>query len=223
MAVIPGAQAELYAALLDVLDIGQVTVIAVSAGGPAALAFALRYPERVSALILVSCCTGTLTPPRAVTAMLPLMRLAARSSLLMGVLTRGLGDPDQAARRSIRDREVLARTLADPEAAGLMAALNRSVVDRMAERLPGTIADTRLFASQAPIAVGALKVPMLVIHGTADRIVPFEHGKRVADEAPRGELMAIAGGEHVSLFTALHQVRSRIATFLAATGNSASG
>ncbi|MBB4122207.1 alpha/beta fold hydrolase [Martelella radicis] len=219
----PAAEADLYAALLDHLGIERAAVIAVSAGGPAALAFAHRYPERVAALVLVSCCTGTLVPPRAVSLMLPLMRLAARSALVNRMLKRRLGDPVEAARRSIRDPDVLARTLADPDASRLMALLNRSVSDRMAERLPGTIADTRCFAAQAEIAVKSLKAPTLVIHGTADRVVPFEHGSRVAEQAPSGELMAVEGGEHVALFTALDHVRSRVAVFLAANEKPASG
>ncbi|WKZ35134.1 MAG: alpha/beta hydrolase [Anaerolineales bacterium] len=48
----PADQADLYAALLDYLDIQSVALIAVSGGGPSALEFANRYPERVWGIIM---------------------------------------------------------------------------------------------------------------------------------------------------------------------------
>jgi pimeloyl-ACP methyl ester carboxylesterase len=56
---------------------------------------------------------------------------------------------------------------------------------------------------------------VLVVHGTGDRVVPFEHGLRVARIAPRAELMTINGGEHVALFTHVDLIRARIASFIA--------
>ncbi|MBP0573359.1 alpha/beta hydrolase, partial [Mycobacterium tuberculosis] len=56
----PDAAADLIAAVLDTLGIDRAAVAAVSAGGPTALAFAARHPDRCRALVLVSCCTGPL-------------------------------------------------------------------------------------------------------------------------------------------------------------------
>ncbi len=52
-------------------------------------------------------------------------------------------------------------------------------------------------------AVRALRLPLLVIHGTADELVPFEMGKRLFDEAgtARKELRAVAGGRHNDTYT----------------------
>ncbi|MFN7719677.1 MAG: alpha/beta fold hydrolase [Sphingomonadaceae bacterium] len=47
------AQAEAHAALLDKLGVEDPIVMGVSAGGPSAIEFAVRYPERTRALILV--------------------------------------------------------------------------------------------------------------------------------------------------------------------------
>jgi 2-hydroxy-6-oxonona-2,4-dienedioate hydrolase len=49
----PAAQADAHAALLDFLNIQKAIVVGVSAGGPSAIEIALRFPERVSALILL--------------------------------------------------------------------------------------------------------------------------------------------------------------------------
>ncbi|MCX9082562.1 MAG: alpha/beta hydrolase [Candidatus Methanoperedens sp.] len=48
------AQADTYVCLLDALNISKVGVVGISAGGPSSLEFALRHPDRVSALVLVS-------------------------------------------------------------------------------------------------------------------------------------------------------------------------
>jgi 2-hydroxy-6-oxonona-2,4-dienedioate hydrolase len=50
----PAAQADLFAALLDVLTIRRVALLGGSAGGPAAFQFAVHYPERCSALVVAS-------------------------------------------------------------------------------------------------------------------------------------------------------------------------
>ncbi len=47
-------QAHAYAKLLDHLKIEKVAVVALSAGGPSALLFALLHPERISSLTLIS-------------------------------------------------------------------------------------------------------------------------------------------------------------------------
>jgi pimeloyl-ACP methyl ester carboxylesterase len=49
----PEAQADLYACLLDALGIRETAVIGVSAGGPSALQFAIRHPQRCRALVLL--------------------------------------------------------------------------------------------------------------------------------------------------------------------------
>jgi pimeloyl-ACP methyl ester carboxylesterase len=50
----PVDQADTYACLLDALDIQQVAIFTTSAGVTSSIQFALRYPERLSAMILHS-------------------------------------------------------------------------------------------------------------------------------------------------------------------------
>lgn len=50
----PEEQADLAAALLDVLGIDRVAAVGISAGGPAAIQFAARHAQRVDALVLLS-------------------------------------------------------------------------------------------------------------------------------------------------------------------------
>jgi pimeloyl-ACP methyl ester carboxylesterase len=50
----PAAQADALAALLDTLGIGEIDVVGLSAGSTSVLQLALRHPERVSHLVVMS-------------------------------------------------------------------------------------------------------------------------------------------------------------------------
>lgn len=215
----PEAQADLYTALLDALRIERVVVIAVSAGGPSALAFAKRHAARCSGLILVSTCTGRLDIPPELTRRMPMIRFFARLPWLAGFMRRkAIRHPQRGAQRSIRDPELAARTLAAPDSGPLFKLLLASTFDRLADRLPGTLNDMALFSVQPDISVGELSVPLLVIHGTADRVVPFAHADRIAREAPDATFLPITDGEHVSLFTHMREIRTHVEAFLERIG-----
>ena len=49
----PAAQADAYACLLDALNVQLAAVVGLSAGAPSSMQFALRYPERSAALVLL--------------------------------------------------------------------------------------------------------------------------------------------------------------------------
>nr|WP_184260453.1 alpha/beta hydrolase [Rhodopseudomonas rhenobacensis] len=213
----PQQQADLIAATLDALDLAQAAVIAVSAGGPSALQFALRHPQRCWGVVLVSCCSGHMATPPEVARRLPLMLLMARLPLLPALLAwQAARQPEKAAARSIADPAVRTRTLAHPQAGPLFRVLLASSMDRLAQRLPGTLNDIAQFAAIDRYPLAQITAPLLVIHGSADRVVPFAHAARVAAEVPRAELMRIEAGEHVCLFTALDAARERLGVFLAA-------
>lgn len=209
------AQADLCAALLDALGIRAAVAMAVSGGGPCALHLALRHPQRCRGLVLVSTCAGIIDTP------LPLAfqvtKFLARWPAFGRLVHRKvLRDPERAARRSIPDPDLRARTLRDPETGPLFTALLASTSERMALRLSGTendIAVTR--GTTYPLE--KITAPVLIVHGTADSVVPFaRHAKALESRIPAAELLAVEGGEHVSIFTHREEVRARVDGFLAA-------
>lgn len=212
--VTPEAQADLYAALLDARGIERAVIAAVSAGGPSAIQFALRHPERCEALILVSCCTGHLAIPEQMKKRLPVMKWFATFGWLAALMRwRVRRDPVKAATRAIADTGLRDQTLAHPVAGQLMKALQQGPFSDMGRRLPGTLNDMEQFERLGALPFDRLTVPVLGIHGTGDRIVDFEHGDR-ARLAPKGQLMAIEDGEHVAIFTHLDVIQERVAAFL---------
>ena len=129
---------------------------------------------------------------------------------------------DAAARRAIPDPVLRARTLNDAEAGPLFRELQLSTMDRMAERMPGTLNDIRQSRLPFVYPFERIWVPLLVVHGTADSAAPFAQGKALAAAVPGAQLLAIEGGEHVSIFTHRQEIRARICAFLAATSPPAS-
>jgi len=211
----PEEQADIYAALLDTLGIARVGVIAVSAGGLSALQFALRHPTRCWGMVTVSACTGHLDPPPNVFRGLAMLNFMARIPFMTAMMQRkALADPEAASRRSIADTDVCKRTLADPDAGPLMIALQTSIFDRLSRRIPGTINDIAYEQQAVAYPLENIATPVLAIHGTADRIVPFAHGLAIANGVPHAQFMAVEGGEHVSLFTHLGAIRARVGSFL---------
>jgi pimeloyl-ACP methyl ester carboxylesterase len=81
----PAGQADAFVCLLDALDIQQAAIMGTSAGGTSAIQFALRHPERCSALVLFSSSapgeTEAALPPE------PLVKVAFKSDLLFWLLT----------------------------------------------------------------------------------------------------------------------------------------
>ena len=66
-------------------------------------------------------------------------------------------------------------------------------------------------ASDDPIAqLPSIAVPLLIVHGTDDEIIPFKHGERLAAAAPRAEFLRVDDARHMeSLMRA--DVQQRVA------------
>ena len=81
----PAGQADAFACLLDALRVQKAAVLGTSAGGTSAIQFALRHPERCSALVLFSSAapgeTEAALPPE------PLAKVMFKSDLIFWLLT----------------------------------------------------------------------------------------------------------------------------------------
>lgn len=105
-----------------------------------------------------------------------------------------------------------------PEAAGLIAESSfTSMVDMGSRKYPYLPVDPLLnqrFESINKIA--SLKIPLLLIHGTWDRLVPYQMSQQLFDRAPQPKtLKLIEGGEHNNdAIVAPLEYRSTISEFI---------
>jgi pimeloyl-ACP methyl ester carboxylesterase len=182
----PEAQAELTIALMDHLGMRQAVLVGHSAGGGIAMLTALRYPERVQALILVD--PAVYTGGGAPAWVLPLLRTPQMRRIGPLVV------------RSIRDRgEAFLRTAwHDPSTItpdiweGYIKPLSAHDWDRALWEL--TLASHPL---NLPAQLDAIRIPVLVITGDDDRVVPTSESIRLAGELPDAQLEVIANCGHV--------------------------
>ncbi|HEY3377670.1 MAG TPA: alpha/beta hydrolase [Armatimonadota bacterium] len=209
----PMQQADLCAELLDALHIRTAAVMAVSGGGPCALQFALRHQQRCRGLVLVSTCGEKVNTP--IPFSFHLTRLLVRWPACANAMQKkALANIEQMASRSIANPVLRARTLQDPDAGPLFTALLTSTCEHMAQRMPGTENDIAITRT-TDYRLEEIAVPTLIVHGTADSMVPFaQHARALASRIPGAELLAIEGGEHVSIFTHRPEVKARVAPFL---------
>jgi pimeloyl-ACP methyl ester carboxylesterase len=165
----PEAQVALTVALLDALDLERAVLVGHSAGGAVAALVALRHPERVAALVLVDAAIyeGGVRPWLRPLLRTPQMRrlgpLFSRSIATFGerALSSAWADP---TRISAEARELYRKPLK-------MANWDRALWEF-------TLASEAL-----PIAerLDQLTMPVLVMSGDQDRIVPPESSLRLAE------------------------------------------
>jgi len=89
-----------------------------------------------------------------------------------------------------------------------------STFNRMGQRLDGTENDIEITRTTT-YPLEELNVPVLIVHGTQDQLVPFEvHAKMFEARVPNVELLAVDGGEHVAIFTHRNMVRTKVIDFM---------
>jgi pimeloyl-ACP methyl ester carboxylesterase len=210
----PACQADLFADVLDGLGIADVDVLAISAGGPSAIEFAVRHGARCRSLTLISACSGRLEVK--LPARVRALRLMSRwPGLVTAILRRLARDPEKLAGWLISDPGTRAAIRADAESRALLIELQREILARLAPRMIGTEHDLRLMGAMDGLPLEGIRVPVLALHGTADQIVSFAHAVAVATRVRGAQVVAIEGGEHVCLFTHREAVRAQVRDFLA--------
>jgi pimeloyl-ACP methyl ester carboxylesterase len=154
----PLEQAHAFAALLTALGIDRVVTTASSGGGPSALEFAMRYPDRGSALILEECITQKVHGNPA----------PIRASIFRDYLVWLVG--------RIRVAQWQASSPGDRKISTLGNALMESIgLSRL--RSEGEANDFIQFSRIADWPLNQITCPTLILHGTADANVPISHSE----------------------------------------------
>lgn len=182
----PEAQADLTVALMDALGIERAVLVGNSAGGTIALLTALTCPERVEALVLVDAAIyvgggvpGWVRPLLNTPQMRHLGPLFARSIRDWG---------EDFGRSAWHDPSKLTPEIWE----GYTRPLRAENWDRALWEV--TRASHPLGLEKR---LGEVRVPVLVVTGDDDRIVPTEQSIRLAGEIPGAQLVVIPECGHV--------------------------
>ena len=185
--------------LLDCLGIQQATIIGMSQGGYATLRLALRYPERVKALVLMSTQAGA--DPEEGKAQFYGMRDTWKSvgpvpPLVEGVMTLIIGPQSETAALWQEWTPKWQARTGDQ----IFHAMN-NLLDR---------------DDITPAQVGQITAPALVTHGDADLGMPIELGEQLAQHLPNCKgFVRIPGAAHAANLTHPQIINPPLVAFLA--------
>lgn len=202
----PAGQADAFACLLDALGIKQAAIIGTSAGGTSAIQFALRHPDRCSALVLFSSNapgeTEAVLPPKA------LAKVLFNSNFTFWLATTYFSS-------SLRS------TMGVPQGFDLTPEFEDEVGEVMKTILPvnprsdGALFD--MYVSNLDINTGypleKIRVPVLIVNAVDDPLTLYKNARAAADTIPGAKLVTIENGGHMMLGHE-EKIRSAIVSFL---------
>jgi len=172
--------------VVDASGLERFPLLGVSQGGPVAISYAVRHPERVCGLILY----GTYAQGREVRARTPAAADEARLNLQLARLGWGRDDPafrkgfamqfmpNGTAEQWEHFSELQRRTTSPANAVRFMGAFGRLDVTALAS---------------------ALVVPTLVLHARHDLRQPLEEGRRLAALIPDSRFVTLESANHLLL------------------------
>jgi pimeloyl-ACP methyl ester carboxylesterase len=198
-------QAALYAALLDHLEIDQAVILGASAGGPSALQFALDYPDRSSALVLLSSVSmfmGDEIPMS--TKVINTVQKSDFSFWLVLRMFRSQFAEMVGIPRNLYEE----LSLEDKQYADNML----DFMHPMSPRSLGNIheAEIRPLSSEA---MGRISVPTIILHAKDDFLVTYDHADFVNKNINNSVLVSFESGGH-ALIAETGVINERIRDFL---------
>jgi class 3 adenylate cyclase/pimeloyl-ACP methyl ester carboxylesterase len=164
--------------VIDAAGLERVALLGISAGGPAAVTYAIRHPERVSHLIIYG---SFVRPPGSI----------EERRMMLQMVQMGWDSPVPAHRQFFT---------------GLFMPDNPGGEDIRAfneiQRLSATAEDVVAWLSAIPEdldlrdELAKVRTPTLVVHRRNDAIVPFELGREIAAGIPGARFVSIEGANH---------------------------
>lgn len=203
-------QADVYASLLDSLNIEKTAVVGYSAGSASSIQFSLRHPERVSALILVSPAAPGKGPimPRII------FNIFFRNDFIYWATITYLQSRVQKEWIGLPEEFTLT-----PEYEAEVRYLLFSLLP-VSARIPGSIFD--IYTSSPEIFNSSndknypfedIQVPTLVISAQDDPLALPENAQSLVERIPHSSLFSLPNGGH-PLLGHNEEIKSEIKRFL---------
>lgn len=223
--ITPENQADAAAQLLDSLGIEQTSVLGFGWGGPAALEFARRFPQRTTALVFVGAAVGRLNPPVAPAVPFP-QAVGERLSGDVGswlYVRRSENDPVEALKAAFSTASIggseargiwTGLVLDNPDQLALFRALALSL-SPISPRETGLRNDLLQVRAFPEIPLQNINTPTLLVHGGLDKAIPVAPVEAAKSKLPNSELLLFPDDGHlVFLGRGAAIAEDRITTFL---------
>ncbi|WP_069999039.1 alpha/beta fold hydrolase [Cellulosilyticum sp. I15G10I2] len=188
----PDHQATLYRGLLDKLGINEIHVVAVSDGGPSALKFSIKYPERVKSLTMI--CAKSKTPPKLTTIQSIVFGTIFNNDFLFWMVTEYiqsdllnvLGVSKEVQEKMTADEMEMAREFFE-------------IMNPISLRKKGIFNANIQFKELSPedYPIWEIKAPTLVIHAEDDTLQPFYYAEYTHEKIPHSILLSFKEGGHM--------------------------
>ncbi len=160
-------------AVIDTLDLSEVVLFATTFGGPIAISYATRHPERVTRLVMDGAFfrgQDLATPEQREALISAISGLGPAAFFVLSLMT----DPEPNPK--LHQRATRAMEAITNQAAVALYSLAYEI-------------DVSHFLPQ-------LTMPTLVLHRRGSRSIPFEHGRRLASLIPGARFVALEGTAH---------------------------
>lgn len=198
-------EADTLVAVLDAVGVRRSGVLAWSGGGPSAYRLAVRYPDRVFALVAIAAVSSRYIAPRANIAqrfmfgtgigerLIALLSKRAPEQVVEGAL-EGEGSVRGEALRILTEH-----VMANPEQRQLIldTALTMNIAGR---RKAGWENDVVNFARIDSLDLDRVRCPVLLVHGDADTDAVPEHSHSAHAALPNSTLVIMEQGTHLSFY-----------------------
>lgn len=168
----PDRQADLIAAALDELGIDRAAVLSWSGGGPCGYRFAVRHPDRLSALVAVA----AVSQPYRARPVGPSDRPMSGTAVGHALLTA-----EHCTRPFVLDLSATVATRGQPHA--------------------GFDNDLARLADLADLELEEIRAPVLLVQGSADTDLPPEHTDQAGSRIAGARTIILPTGTHLAFWT----------------------
>jgi len=186
-------QADMFASFIDRLKIDKVSLLAWSGGGPPALQFALRHPDRLNSLVLLACATirwehKTTVFEKMFMTDIGLWILSLISAIIPGsdkAMCNEIGADYNYVKQHPDKLNFFKRFMCGISPGSL--------------RWPGSLNDITNYSKMPRYPVEKIKVPTLVVQSPGDRLVKMENAEFILKNVSNVEYYEYKSGGHVPM------------------------
>ena len=199
----PDQQADLEVALMDALGVDRFGLMCWSGGGPSSYRMAVKHPERLTALVVLAGVSKQYEFANGI------------NRLEYSLLTGGLGTwifkemahfaPRQVVKMSVTEEADLTKEQAkelsehiwnDEDKRDFVLAVSGTISGRKA----GLNNDREQFPQLGDLELGKIRVPTLLVHGTADTDVRPDQTDNAAGHIPDAQVIRVPNGTHLCVW-----------------------